>query len=75
MAKCLFLGNIFSYQECMFHAPTIRLEMYERYTTGESPYNTPTVCIYRVIHYALGGLCKNYNLITLIDSLLTSQAK
>ncbi|MBT8079130.1 MAG: fumarate reductase/succinate dehydrogenase flavoprotein subunit [Gammaproteobacteria bacterium] len=45
-------------------------EMYER-ITGESPYTTP-MRIYPAIHYAMGGLWVDYNLMTSIDGLFAT---
>ena len=45
-------------------------EMYER-ITGESPYKTP-MRIYPAIHYAMGGLWVDYNLMTSIDGLFAT---
>ncbi len=45
-------------------------EMYER-ITGESPYRTP-MRIYPAIHYAMGGLWVDYNLMTSIDGLFAT---
>lgn len=42
-------------------------EMYER-ITGESPYETP-MRIYPAIHYTMGGLWVDYNLMSTIDGL------
>ena len=45
-------------------------QMYER-ITGESPYRTP-MRIYPAIHYAMGGLWVDYNLMTSIDGLFAT---
>ena len=45
-------------------------EMYQR-ITGESPYKTP-MRIYPAIHYAMGGLWVDYNLMTTIDGLFAA---
>jgi len=45
-------------------------EMYER-ITGESPYTKP-MRIYPAIHYAMGGLWVDYNLMTTIDGLFAT---
>ena len=45
-------------------------EMYER-ITGDSPYRTP-MRIYPAIHYAMGGLWVDYNLMTSIDGLFAT---
>src|SRR5690606_20737966 len=42
-------------------------EMYQR-ITGDSPYNTP-MRIYPAIHYTMGGLWVDYNLMSTIDGL------
>jgi succinate dehydrogenase / fumarate reductase, flavoprotein subunit len=43
------------------------MEMYER-ITGESPYDTP-MRIYPAVHYTMGGLWVDYNLMTTIPGL------
>jgi succinate dehydrogenase / fumarate reductase flavoprotein subunit len=45
-------------------------EMYER-ITGESPYKKP-MRIYPAIHYAMGGLWVDYNLMTTVDGLFAA---
>ncbi len=45
-------------------------DMYER-ITGDSPYKTP-MRIYPAIHYAMGGLWVDYNLMTSIDGLFAT---
>lgn len=45
-------------------------EMYER-ITGDSPYKTP-MRIYPAIHYTMGGLWVDYNLMTSIDGLFAA---
>jgi succinate dehydrogenase / fumarate reductase flavoprotein subunit len=45
-------------------------EMYER-ITGECPYDTP-MRIYPAIHYTMGGLWVDYNLMTTIDGLFAA---
>ena len=45
-------------------------DMYQR-ITGESPYKTP-MRIYPAIHYAMGGLWVDYNLMTTIDGLFST---
>lgn len=45
-------------------------EMYQR-ITGENPYHTP-MRIYPAIHYAMGGLWVDYNLMTTLDGLFSA---
>jgi succinate dehydrogenase / fumarate reductase flavoprotein subunit len=45
-------------------------EMYER-ITGESPYRSP-MRIYPAIHYTMGGLWVDYNLMTTVDGLFAA---
>ncbi len=42
-------------------------EMYEK-ITGENPYQTPMM-IYPAVHYAMGGLWVDYNLMSTVDGL------
>src|SRR6185437_15797546 len=42
-------------------------EMYQR-ITGESPYRQP-MCVYPAIHYTMGGLWVDYNLMSNIEGL------
>ena len=45
-------------------------EMYER-ITGDSPYETP-MRIYPAVHYTMGGLWVDYNLMTSLDGLFAA---
>jgi len=43
-------------------------QMYEK-ITGENPYKTPMM-IYPAVHYTMGGLWVDYNLMSTIEGLL-----
>ncbi|MEZ4602367.1 MAG: FAD-binding protein [Desulfobacterales bacterium] len=42
--------------------------MYEK-ITGENPYKTPMIMIYPAVHYTMGGLWVDYNLMSTVDGL------